>query len=212
MYKQIAIVLICILFPCILFSQISVGIKTGLNLSKAIYEDELDEQLVKPYRRLKPGLVTGIVLNLKLNKVLSTQAEVLYSQKGLKFEQLPYNKIVNTMNYLEVPLSGHYNLSRNKSRSFNVYIGAYGAYWLEGKFKKDDLTYGEQIIEKVDFNNPDYKFNRIDAGILAGVVYKVNKTSFYLRYIHSFIGSSEINADALTNRVVSFGINIFFIN
>ena len=212
MIKRILIFLIFILFPGIVFSQISIGLKTGLNLSYAKYSDKDADVLVKPYRKLKPGFVSGIVLNSKLNKVLSVQTEVLYSQKGLKFEQLPYNKIVNTMNYIELPISGHYNFSARKDASFNFYIGAYAAYWIDGKFKKDDLTSGEKFVDTVDFDNPEYKFNRLDAGILAGIVYKVKKTSFFLRYTHSMTGSSELNVDALTNRIVSFGINLFFID
>ena len=91
-----------------------------------------------------------------------------------------------------------------------MYIGGYVAYWIDGKYKQKDLTSGEIVNLKVDFKNPDYKYNRIDAGILAGIVYKVKKTSFFLRYTHSMSGSSQINADALTNRVVSFGINFRF--
>ncbi len=210
MNKLILILFTYILFPGILFSQTSIGIKTGINLSQAKYLDDVDEELVKPYRKLKPGFVAGFVLNMKLNKVLSVQAEVLYSQKGLKFEQIPYTKSVNSMNYIEIPISGHYNLTRSKLTSFDVYIGAYGAYWIDGKYKQEDLSTGEIVNLKVDFKNPEYKFNRIDAGILAGIVYEVKNTSFFLRYSHSMTGSSQINADALTNRVMSFGINIRF--
>ena len=188
----------------------SFGIKTGMNLSHAKYLDDVDEELVKPYRKLKPGFVAGFVLNMKLNKVLSVQAEVLYSQKGLKFEQIPYAESINSMNYIEMPISGHYNLARSEFTAFDVYIGGYGAYWIDGKYKQEDLITGEIINQKVDFKNPDYKYNRTDAGILAGIVYKVKKISFFLRYTHSMTGSSQINADALTNRVVSFGINFRF--
>ena len=210
--KNLILILVSLCINCYTFSQTSFGIKTGLNLSHAKYLDVDDDQLIKPYRKLKPGFVAGFVLNKQLNKVLSVQAEILYSQKGLRSEQIPYNKIVNTMNYIELPISGHYNLHRSKSTAFDVYLGAYGAYWIDGKYKKDDLTTGERFVVKVDFKNQDYKYNRIDAGILSGIVYKVKKTSFFLRYTHSMSGSSQINADALTNRLVSLGIIICFVD
>ena len=210
--KNLILILASLCINCYTFSQASFGIKTGLNLSHAKYLDDADDQMVKQYRKLKPGFVAGFVLNMQLNKVLSVQAEILYSQKGLKFEQIPYNKTINSMNYIELPISGHYNLHRSKSTAFDVYIGAYGAYWIDGKSKKDDLTTGELSVDKVDFQNQDYKYNRIDVGILSGIVYKVKKTSYFLRYTHSMTGSSQINADALTNRLVSFGINILFVD
>ena len=208
--KNLILILFTLCINFYTFSQTSFGIKTGLNLSKAKYSDDADEQLIKPYRKLKPGFIAGFVLNKQLNEVLSVQAEVLYSQKGLKFEQKSYNKTTNSMNYIELPISGHYNLTRRKITALNTYIGAYVAYWINGKSKKDDFTTGEYTVTKVDFNNTDYEYNRTDAGIFAGIVYEVRRTSYFIRYTHSMTGSSQINADALTNRVVSFGITIFF--
>lgn len=40
MIKRILILLIFILFPCVVFSKISTGLKTGLNLSYAKYSDK----------------------------------------------------------------------------------------------------------------------------------------------------------------------------
>lgn len=187
--------------------QISVGIVGGLNLSHAKYVDAADEQLIKPYRKLKPGMMAGIFLNNDVNEVISVQAELLYSQKGLKSVQLPYNESINTMNYIELPISGHYTVSKNSLTEFTIYVGGYISYWLTGKYKSTDLNTGIIDVRKVDFNNPDYTFNRIDAGIVAGIQYRIKRTSLFLRYSHGMTGSSQVNADALMLRVLSFGIN-----
>ena len=210
--KNLLIVFIIFSINLYTFSQTSFGIKTGLNLSHAKYLDDGDEQLIKPYRKLKPGFVTGIVFNSKLNEVLSVQTEILYSQKGLQFEQQPHSKGINSMNYIEVPLSGHYKIAGTSFSEFNAYIGGYIAYWTDGKYKYTELSSGEKDVQKVDFNNPDYKYNRIDAGILGGFAYRINKTTLFVRYLHSMAGSSEINADALTNRVISIGLIFLVIN
>ncbi|MCF6366992.1 MAG: PorT family protein [Bacteroidales bacterium] len=189
------------------YSQTSIGIKSGINFSKAVYLSDYNEELINPIRKLKPGVVAGIFISQSLNKIISVQAEFLYSQKGLKVIQQPFHKSINTMNYIEVPLTGHYSVVKRKHSSLNLYIGGYAAYWTDGKYKRTDLGTEEITILKVDFNNLNYTFNRIDAGIIGGFVYKTKKSDFFVRYIHSMLGSSQINADALSNKVISIGMN-----
>ena len=189
------------------YAQTSIGLKTGINFSKAVYLNDYSEELVNPFRKLKPGFISGIVIHQSLNKILSVQAEVLYSQKGLKVTQQPHSTTINSMNYIEIPLTGHYSIIKNKYSSFDLYIGGYSAYWIGGKYKRTDLITDKTGIVKVDFNNPDYTYSRIDYGLLSGAVFKAEKADFYIRYTYSMTGSSQINTDALSNRVISVGIN-----
>ncbi len=189
------------------YSQTTVGFKSGINLSKSVYLDDYKDDLIAPIRILKPGFIGGIVIHQTLNKILSVQTEVLYSQKGLKVTQEPHSTTINSMNYIEIPLTGHYSIIKNRYSTFDLYIGGYSAYWMGGMYKRIDLITGETGIVKVDFNNPDYTYSRIDFGLLGGVVYKAEKTDFFIRYTHSMTGSSQINTDALSNRVISLGIN-----
>ncbi|NPA44727.1 MAG: PorT family protein [Chlorobi bacterium] len=192
-----------------LLSQTSFGIKAGLNLSKAIYSNEYNEQLVDPIRKLKPGIVAGFVINHQLNEVISVQAEVLYSQKGLKTEQASLYKYVNSMNYIEIPFSGQYSIIQNKYSKLSILIGGYGAYWTDGKYKRTYLITSETTSYSVDFNSEDYEYNRIDAGIFIGTEFTKEQIEFFIRYTHSMLGSSKENADALSNHVFSIGINYF---
>lgn len=192
-------------------SQTYFKIKTGINFSKAVYLNKNNNDLVKPIRKLKSGFTGGIAIHHFLNKIISVQTEILYSQKGLKTEQPPYATTYNTMNYAEIPISGHYALVKTRDSYFNIYIGGYGAYWTDGKYKRKDYYTGEISSVNVDFHNPDYKYSRIDAGILAGCIYNIKKLDFFLRYTHSMTGSSELNTDALSNKVISFGINYVLI-
>jgi len=212
MIKHLIIILIFLfIFLKTVFSQTSIGIKTGINFSKAIYLNEFNDELIKPIRKLKPGFIGGITFHQSLNKILSVQAEILYSQKGLKVKQLPYSTSINTMNYIEVPLTGHYSVVKKRHSSIDLYIGGYAAYWTDGKYKRTDISTGETEIIKVDFHNNDYTFNRIDAGIIGGIKFRGNKTDFFIRYTHSMLGSSQLNADALSNRVISFGMNFLLL-
>ncbi len=211
MIKQTALIVSIIFFTVVSFSQTSFKIKTGLNLSKAVYLNSSKNDLVKPVRKLKPGFSGGIAIHQFINKILSVQAEILYSQKGLKTEQIPFATTYNTMNYVEIPISGHYSLIKNKYSYFNIYIGGFGAFWTDGKYKREDYYTGELTVDKIDFHNPDYSYSRIDAGIFSGIVYNIKKIDFFLRYTYSMTGSSEFNTDALSNKVISFGINYIFL-
>ena len=211
MIKQYTLVLSILFFSLVSFSQTSIKIKTGLNLSKAVYLNDAVDELIKPIRKLKPGITGGIVLHQFINKVLSVQAEILYSQKGLKTEQIPYATTTNTMNYIEIPISSQYSLMKNRYSYFNIYIGGFGAFWTDGKYKRKDYFTGEINSQKVDFYNPDYTYSRIDAGIFTGIVLNIKKLDLFLRYTYSMTGSSELNTDALSNKVISFGINYVLI-
>ncbi len=207
MTKYLTFTISLLLVSYFSFSQTFFKIKAGMNFSKAVYLNKNNDNLIKPVRQLKPGIVTGLVFQQFFNKILSVQAEILYSQKGLKTTQIPYNTTVNTMNYIEIPVSGQYSLMKTRHSFFNIYIGGYGAFWTDGKYKRKDYYTGEITSVKVDFHNPDYTYSRIDAGIFTGILYNINNIDFFLRYTHSMTGSSELNADALTNRIFSFGIN-----
>jgi len=207
MMKFLFLFFLSLFFPFWGFSQSCLKIKAGMDFSKAVYLNSEEDALIKPFRQLKPGIVAGIALQQSVNKILSVQAEILYSQKGLKTTQAPYNTTINSMNYIEIPISGHYSLMKSKHSYFNLYIGGFGAYWLNGKYKREDWYTGEIISEKVDFHNPDYTYSRIDAGILAGAIYNIKNIDLFIRYTHSMTGSSELNTDALKNKVFSFGIN-----
>ncbi len=207
MKHKIVTIIAALCFSGFSYSQTSLKLKAGINLSKAVYLNDANNNLIKPVRELKPGFVSGIVLHRFFNKILSVQAEILYSQKGLKTTQIPYNTTVNTMNYIEVPVSGQYSLMKTRHSYFNIYIGGYGAFWTDGKYKRKDYYTGEITSVKVDFHNPDYSYSRIDAGIFTGFVYNVKNFDVFFRYTHSMTGSSEFNTDALMNRVISAGIN-----
>jgi len=188
-------------------SQTYFKIKTGVNFSKAVYLNKTNDKIIEPIRQLKPGIITGFVFHYFFNKILSFQTEILYSQKGLKTEQIPFATTYNTMNYIEIPISGHYSLIKTKNSLLNIYIGGFGSYWLSGKYKREDYYTGEQTSVKVDFHNSYYTYSRIDAGILAGVIYNIKNIDLFIRYTHSMTGSSELNVDAIRNKVFSLGIN-----
>ncbi len=196
------------LLTYILCGQTTFGIKTGLNLTKAVYLEKDIDELVKPYRKLKPGVAAGICVVQKLNPVMNVEADLLYSQKGLKFIQEPYRKSINSMNYLELPISGQLKLTGNKSTRLYAELGGFAGFWLYGRYIYTDMATNQTSAVNVNFKDEYYQYSRIDYGVLTGLICDFKKTSVSFRYTHSLTGSSELNADALSNKVFTTSLII----
>jgi hypothetical protein len=189
------------------FGQFNLGIKTGFNLSKAVYLNDYNEELIQAIRKLKPGFSGGIFFRQTMNKVLSVEADILYSQKGLKTKQIPYNISVNTMNYIEIPVTGQYQITADNYRSLNISVGGFVAFWTDGKYKRTDLETSETEITKLNFYSTEYSYSRIDAGIIFELILRHKKSDLFVKYTRSMTGSAQDNTDALSNYVFSIGIN-----
>ncbi|NPA68706.1 MAG: PorT family protein [Chlorobi bacterium] len=206
--KTSLLILFMSFFAIISSAQTFFKIKTGINFSRPVYAYDFNNKLTEDYKKNKTGFCGGFVLHHFFNEILSVQAELLYSQKGLKIVQNPYGTTINTMNYIEMPVSGQYSLFKTKNTFLNIYIGGYTAYWISGAYKITDYYTGETVSTKVDFNNADYSYERIDAGISAGLSYRFNDNAeLYLVYSHGMIESAKENVDGFLNRLFSFGIN-----
>ena len=204
--KKISVLTFFLAVSLNIFSQTTFGIKTGLNLCIVKYANSDINNIMKSHRKLKPGINAGFFINIELAKVISVQTEILYTQKGLKYIQEGYSKGKNTMNYIEVPVLGQYNIKINRQSKFNIYVGGYVALWTDGKYIRTSYDLYEKEKDKVDFSNEEYKYNRIDAGYLGGVSIKINRFVIDLRYTHSVISSSQAVADGKLNRVFSLCI------
>jgi len=62
---------------------------------------------------------------------------------------------------------------------------------------------------KIDFNSPDFEYNRHDAGIFTGIRFRKLKSKliFDLRYTHAMLSSSNAVADGIFNRLISFSLS-----
>jgi len=192
-------------------AQSFAGITSGLNLSKAVYLEPENEQIIKDYRKLKPGFNFGIFLIQKLNPIISVEIKVLYSQKGLKMVQKPFHKTLNTMNFLEFPFSSQFKLFPNKNNSIYLEFGGFVSYWTDGKYKEYDMNNAVLQNVKVDFYNKTYEYSRIDYGVLFGLNYQQSGYLLSFNYHHGLAGSSKNSADALSNRTLCFNIGYLIV-
>jgi hypothetical protein len=150
--------------------KVRVGVKGGLNFSNLNVEKAIDV-------KMRTGANLGLFAKLPVGGMFAIQPELYYIGKG---SDITYNDVFVdgtarfNLNYLEVPVLVMVNITDY----FNVHAGPYVSYLLNGTVKN------KANIKLFDFekniNTDDYE--RVDAGIAAGIGIDVNAISIGARY------------------------------
>lgn len=174
------------------------GVKGGVNFSNLYTDNANDENVLT-------GFNIGLYAKAPITNSLSIQPEIYYTGKGAEVE---YNNALATgtakfkLNYIEVPVM----LVANVTKNFNLQVGPYAGYLISGKTTNESGTYNFED----NINTDD--FNKIDAGIAAGLGIDLETASFGVRYNYgltkvgkegSYSGSNFTFADG-KNSVLSF--------
>ena len=144
------------------------GVKGGVNFSN-LYTDNADDENVLT------GFNIGLYAKVPVTNSISIQPEVYYTGKGA---EVVYNNVFASgtakfkLNYIEVPVM----LVANVTKNFNVQVGPYAGYLISGKTTNESGTYNFQD----NINTDD--FNKIDAGVAAGLGFDLETVSFGVRY------------------------------
>jgi len=207
MKKLLMFVIISSLFVCAVHTSVeaqktnsqSFGIKGGVNFSNLYVNDAADNKMLT-------GFNLGLFAKLPLSKSLAIQPELYYTTKGAQttYSSTFINGTVQyNFNYLEVPVLFVVNVTDN----FNLHIGPYLGYMLNGKVKNESNVSSVDFDEKI--NTEDY--NKFDAGIAAGAGVDLGAVSLGARYTYgltkvgkerTFAGTAYTTPDA-TNGVLS---------
>lgn len=144
------------------------GVKGGVNFSN-LYTDNADDENVLT------GFNIGLYAKVPVTNSISVQPEIYYTGKGA--EVVYNNAFANgtakfKLNYIEVPVM----LVANVTKNFNVQVGPYAGYLISGKTTNESGTYNFQD----NINTDD--FNKIDAGVAAGLGLDLETVSFGVRY------------------------------
>lgn len=202
------------------FSQLSVGPKVGVNFAYTTIDISDHENGSKSPM---VGVNGGVALNAALNKMLSFQAEILYSQQGVVYE---YDHTIGTetvaakstfvMNYLRIPVLVKLSFGPEETQ-FYVNGGPYMGYWLDGT--KTEESGGSTDESEYEFDDDNVSYNRLDVGLSfgAGVSMEAGPGSFIidLRYGLGFmdINDNENEPDDYTptqHRVPSLTVGYLF--
>jgi hypothetical protein len=144
------------------------GVKGGVNFSN-LYTDNADDENVLT------GFNIGLYAKVPVTNSISIQPEVYYTGKGA---EVVYNNAFASgtakfkLNYIEVPVM----LVANVTKNFNVQVGPYAGYLISGKTTNESGTYNFQ--DNIDTDD----FNKIDAGVAAGLGLDLETVSFGVRY------------------------------
>ena len=195
-------------------AQFAIGFKSGVNMSYVRFANEYVHEAMKPIMKLKPGLNGGIVAEYYFVRGLAVQPEFIYTGKGYKYDQT-FNDGKKRYDYLQCSVAGKVSSDNRDYRVFSAFIAPYFSYWLSGMRYHMDYKNREEQREKIDFNNPDYTYNRLDAGIIVGVEYKVKQSkhrqlTIELRYEHGLISNNISKVDGLKNRSLSLAFGYRF--
>jgi hypothetical protein len=174
------------------------GVKGGVNFSN-LYTDNADDENVLT------GFNVGLYAKVPVTNSISIQPEIYYTGKGA---EVVYNNAFASgtakfkLNYIEVPVM----LVANVTKNFNVQVGPYAGYLISGKTTNESGTYNFQD----NINTDD--FNKIDAGVAAGLGIDLETVSFGVRYNYgltkvgkerNYSGTNQTFPDA-KNSVLSF--------
>jgi Outer membrane protein beta-barrel domain len=183
------------------------GIKAGANFASLTPEEDEDPDTS---RRL--GLVAGVWIRTAPTTRFSFQAEGLFSEKGVKFDNIPFDvdsvaTVDIRVRYLEIPLLARIGFGDPGSTTrFFVVGGATPAFRLSARAKAE--VGGEQ--ETRDISDDIEPF---DLGLAGGVGVEFGRALIEARYTH---GLRHINTDdngdedRIKNRVFSVMAGVRF--
>jgi opacity protein-like surface antigen len=157
------------------------GIKAGANFARLSGPD------VDPEWKTRMAVVGGVFLTLKFNDILAIQPEILYSQKGPKWDAplggLAFVGTVN-LNYLEIPVLVKFYIPTGANSRVHPHIFA-GPYFA---FKMGAKLTGTWGVESVDRTLDTIKSTDLGYVFGAGIDFAVGsgKITLDVRYGMSF--------------------------
>lgn len=181
--------------------QPKVGIKTGANLMMGGKFDVLGTDYTSNY---VPGFQAGVYLDFPLSSKLSFSPEVLYSQKGSKFEGTvsgTNGEIKTKLGYIDVPVL----LTINATPEFNFVIGPQASFLINHETK----TYVNGAETASNTKKDDLR-KSIAAGVI-GMGYKFSPNlNLNARYSMDFqsVANNNINQDKA--RLSGFALSLGF--
>ena len=145
------------------------GVKAGVNFAN-LRTNNADNKMLT-------GINIGVFGKIPIVKMVAFQTELNFTAKG---SEVTYKGAFANgtarfkLNYLEVPLLLVVNINDN----FNIHLGTYGSFLINGKVKNASTVGVFDFEKQIDTDD----FNNFDAGIAAGVGLDAGAVSLGLRY------------------------------
>ena len=175
------------------------GVKAGINLSN-VYDEEGDDFVADS----KVGFAGGAFVSIPLGTFVGIQPEVMFSQKGFKFESnglLGDNKFTRTTSHLDIPV--HLQIE-----SLSILVGPQFSYLLNTKNEFN----GYSAEQEQEINDENYKKGVI--GLSAGVDFNIDNFILSARAAWDLSKTNEDGEESslrYKNQVIQFTVGYTFL-
>lgn len=176
------------------YSQISVGVKSGVNIATT--------KNIIAYPKNKLGPYGGFYASVQLGEKIFFQPEIFYSSKGFGYDNMINNKLsILNLNYLAVPLLFGYQIDTKTK----LLAGLETGYLLNAR----------NIVLKKNYSATNRFPKKFDYGLNVGLSYLFNeKLGIDIRYCYGFDGLYQVELNGSrtidingANRVFQIGLN-----
>ena len=178
--------------------QPKIGIKAGANLMMGGKFNALGTEYTSKY---VPGFQAGVFLDLPLSSKLSFSPEVLYSQKGSKFEGAvsgTNGEVKSKLGYIDVPVL----LTINATPQFNFVIGPQASFLVN-----HETTTTVNGVE-TSTTDKDNLRKSIAAGVVGMGIKMSPNLNLNARYSMDFQAAAKDNVNQDKARLSGFALSL----
>lgn len=190
-----------------LFSQVTLGVKGGLNLSKMLMKD--DDDTYSSNFKMNPGFNVGVTGEFDITELFSFETGFMLNSKGFRDKQTIFGIESETkMNliYLDIPLTAKATIEIGSLEIYGV-AGPYVGFGLTGKqiSKVSGNGNSSKDTYDIDWGSDAQKddLKRLDFGVLAGAGIQLNGLQVGFTY-----GLGLANVSAYTDGGTTFKHNV----
>lgn len=207
MKKVFLVGILTILCVSATFAQVRFGVTAGLNTSN--YSGDVENS------KFKAGLQAGVVMDLAISQSFSIIPELLFSQRGSKYDANVLGvkfSASETLNYLQLPINAAYKFDVGYGSKVFVFAGPYLGYAISGKTKLSASVGGEKgsESESIKFGSGTSETNPFDFGLNVGVGYQYQRIFFKLQYNQGLISLSNVDNYSEKNMNIGVSVGYFF--
>lgn len=180
---------------------VAVGVKGGAAFTTLRFENEEEGRTQTSDTR--PGFIGGLFIIWPAGRTFALQTEVLFSQKGAKFEG-PNFSARTTINYVETPVLLRVSSAKSGGMSFHVFAGPSFAFWVSGE--TTSTVQGQQGTDEIDND-----FKRFDLGLTVGAGVEFGRLVVDGRYTLGLLDvDKQIDEATIRNRGFAFMTGVRF--
>ena len=187
------------------FAQIWVGPKIGLQLAKAVPDEQERLYGEKYTSSYQPGYTFGLDANYEVNRIFSLETGLLYSRKGKNITQQesPYQQNTATYHHIDLPLLLRTTFGRRYTQWY-LNAGANVSYWLSGKgrFQANGVATDYRIRFSPDVSQSGDVYlpnaNRLQFGLDfgGGIIFRVGRYERLSVDVKYTLGQTDLSQSA----------------